>query len=632
MADTTIEKSTGAETPSAAAAAPAMAATPASSSPTATKPKKKKFNKRRLIKPLIWVGIIVLLVIVIAALVNGARNNMKGADEEIYTVTRQDLQVSITGSGVMKPIDQREVVSLISKGTILTAPFEENDVIQEGTLLYTFDRESLENDIEKTKNSIRLSEIEEQSLRETMSDWTVTANASGYITNFKTTTGSNFHTGDSINAGVKLCEINNEEVLHINIPFSETQKSSIYVGQSAQLSSAQYMTSGLYGTVSKVSDAPIYSNDGTETLYNIEIALPNPGAVASGMEFTATIGGMMSPASGVTQMSANDPVSSRESGKISAIYVSEGDYVRPGTPIMRLTNSAVTDAIEKNAINRANLQLTLESQLKQLEDYSITAPISGTVIKKNSKAGDNLSAGATAAVLAAIADTSRMKFTMEIDELDIRKIKLGQEVAVTADATDEEGLVFLGIVTQIMPEGVSTNGVTVFYVEVTIDEPGELGIGMNVNATVVVEDKAAVVQIPIEALIKDKGKTYVRVAESAPTQAPSISPYATPSATPFAMPSSTPDAEPVSPPVYKDRNGNVMPGEMREVVTGVSNRDFIEILSGINEGDKIYIPNVGGSSALEGMMGGGNSPMGGNFGGGGSSSSGGDGPTVRVRE
>ena len=713
--------------------------------------KKKDFDKRRLIKPLVWVGILVVIILIIA-MMSGGGDSTADMAERTYLITRGDLPVNITGSGVMKPIDQRDIVPLISKGKILTAPFEEGDIVSEGALLYTFDSSSLENDIEKTKNSIATSEIDTRSGYETMNDWTITATASGRITNLKTAVGADYRNGDTINAGTKLCDITNDDVLRINIPFSESQKSGIYIGQSAQLSSAQYMTTDLYGKVTDINGTPIRGTDGT-VLYNIEITLNNPGAISSGMEFTAIIDGMVSPASGAAEMSANDPVTSRATGKITNIYVSEGDYVTAGTIIMRLSNSSVTDSLDKNAINRDNLELTLESQQKQLEDYSITAPISGTVIKKTSKAGDNIGASANASILATIADISSMKFTMEIDELDIAKIKLGQEVSVTADALEDTD--FTGSITQIMQEGVSTNGVTVYHVEVTIDKPGELKIGMNVNASVLVEDRRNVIMIPIEALIKQDGNSYVRVAppqegdilagtlDDTPLNTPIIAPSSTPKGmslnddisthdrrsvtdgsgttttysngtvrvernsdgtvpveqnadlyiprdefdrdepsyydgsaygdvlseygdspvreyqyndTPgeestynTSAPSATPSGErkpfftipkgisvtPSSPspapfeshspqddiPVVRGQNGQPMPGELRLVVTGVSNRDFIEIISGLNEGERIYIPNVGGSSALMNMMttNMGNSPMGGNFGGGGGS-------------
>ena len=62
-----------------------------------------------------------------------------------------------------------------------------------------------------------------------------------------------------------------------------------------------------------------------------------------------------------------------------------------------------------------------------------------------------------------------MKFTMDVDELDIAKIQLGQSVDVVADALEDQ--VFIGTITQIIQEGESQNGVTTYPVEVVIDTP-----------------------------------------------------------------------------------------------------------------------------------------------------------------
>ena len=67
---------------------------------------------------------------------------------------------------------------------------------------------------------------------------------------------------------------------------------------------------------------------------------------------------------------------------------------------------------------------------------------------------------------------------------DISKIQLGQSVDVVADALEDQ--VFVGTITQIIQEGESQNGVTTYPVEVVIDTPGDLMIGMNVTATVIV--------------------------------------------------------------------------------------------------------------------------------------------------
>ena len=72
-------------------------------------------------------------------------------------------------------------------------------------------------------------------------------------------------------------------------------------------------------------------------------------------------------------------------------------------------------------------QLSYESSQDQLDEYTITAPISGTVIEKDIKAGDTLeSNNSSSTTLCVIADMSVMTLTIDVDELDIAQLKEGQ--------------------------------------------------------------------------------------------------------------------------------------------------------------------------------------------------------------
>ncbi len=93
------------------------------------------------------------------------------------------------------------------------------------------------------------------------------------------------------------------------------------------------------------------------------------------------------------------------------------------------------------------MKKNLEDAQEMLEDYSITSPISGTVIEKNFKVGDTIDATTSATVMAVVYDMSALEVELQVDELDISKIKVGQEVEITVDALD--GAVFNGSVSRV---------------------------------------------------------------------------------------------------------------------------------------------------------------------------------------
>ena len=97
----------------------------------------------------------------------------------------------------------------------------------------------------------------------------------------------------------------------------------------------------------------------------------------------------------------------------------------------------------------------------QLDNYTITSPISGTVVDKQSKAGDVASSGET---MCTIYDLSYLELEMAVDELDIGKVEVGQEVRITADAL--EGMTFKGYVDKININGTTTGGFTTYPVTI----------------------------------------------------------------------------------------------------------------------------------------------------------------------
>ena len=129
-------------------------------------------------------------------------------------------------------------------------------------------------------------------------------------------------------------------------------------------------------------------------------------------------------------------------------------------------------------------------------DYLITSPISGTIIEKNYKAGDKLESGKT---LCTVFDLSYLKMTMNVDELDVNKVQVGQQVTITADAA--EGQTYTGTVTKVSINGTTTNGVTTYPVTIQIDSFDGLLHGMHVDATIQVESRENGLAVPVGCLL-----------------------------------------------------------------------------------------------------------------------------------
>ena len=162
-------------------------------------------------------------------------------------------------------------------------------------------------------------------------------------------------------------------------------------------------------------------------------------------------------------------------------------------------------ALENTKNSYESMKKNLEDAQEMLEDYSITSPISGTVIEKNFKVGDTIDATTSATVMAVVYDMSALEVELQVDELDISKIKVGQEVEITVDALD--GAVFNGSVSRVGIDGIVAAGVTSFPVTVMITDIGELKPGMNVTADIQIENLEEVLTIPLSAV--SRGNTVI---------------------------------------------------------------------------------------------------------------------------
>ncbi len=244
----------------------------------------------------------------------------------------------------------------------------------------------------------------------------------------------------------------------------------------------------------------------------------------------------------------------------------KGTNVQVGEVLVRFSDTAIRNQLESSSISIQQAQVTLENAMSSLEHYSITAPISGTVVSREVKAGDSLGNGSGTASMAVIYDLSALVFTIPLDELDVSKVSVGQKVDVKVDALG--GRQFEGSVTKISIVGTTEKGKTAYPVTVKIqDPPKELMPGMNVNATIVIANAENVLTVPITA-VQFGDVVYVRDKEGKNNGG------------------EDPEG---APPGFRSVN----------VVTGLSDGKYVEIKSGLNENDEVWLPNEGSSGGPE---------------------------------
>jgi len=150
-----------------------------------------------------------------------------------------------------------------------------------------------------------------------------------------------------------------------------------------------------------------------------------------------------------------------------------------GKVVANLESDALVSQQQQNALSIKNAKLSLDNLTSKLDNYNIKAKMNGTVIKKNVDKNDTLSQ-ANIGNMAVIADLSKIIVKVNVDELDVPKIKVGKAVTLTADADPNKE--YQGTVELVGESGTLVNGVALYEIKIVVTNPETLMPGMNVTA------------------------------------------------------------------------------------------------------------------------------------------------------
>ncbi|MBQ7109145.1 MAG: HlyD family efflux transporter periplasmic adaptor subunit [Clostridia bacterium] len=519
---------------------------------------------------------IIILLLAISAIVFLSAHPKKKIDETTgnteAVVSRMSLAESISGNSVIEANDEYTVVPLVT-GEILRADFEEGDKVQKDQVLYEIDSSDAMNSIKSSNLSIQKAENSSSDARDSIDDLNVTAPFTGTVAEVYVSVG------DDVSPGTKIADIIDTNTIKATIPFNASDAENISSGELAYITLVEN-GNVLEGRVVSVSSGS-QTTGGNMKISYVTIEVSNPGAISEGSGATAMVGEYACNDVGSFEAMSKKTVTSKVNGTIIKVAKVKGDKVAYGESLAKIESESVNNQVRNADISLQEAYLQREKLYDQLDNYTIKAPISGTVVRKNKKAGDKIEGGnaSESNVLAVIYDMSSLCFELSVDELDIKKMAVGQEVTINADAVEDRA--YKGIVENVSINGtIGTNGVTTYPVKIRITDFDEnLLPGMNIEASIVVNKSENTLVVPVNAV--NRGNTvYVKGEKT--------------------------DEKDRAPEGYKTV----------QVETGISNDMFVEIISGLNEGDSVYVtpsaggeqqmmfPGMGGMSGMGGMPGG----------------------------
>lgn len=197
-------------------------------------------------------------------------------------------------------------------------------------------------------------------------------------------------------------------------------------------------------------------------------------------------------------------------------------------------------------------KLSLSDAQQRLQDTTVLAPINGVVAERDVQVGQIIASGINnvggGTTVMKLADLSKIYVLVSVDESDIGNIEVGQQAKITVDS--HPNVVFPGKIVRVATKGTIDTNVVTFEVKVEVSGANQhlLKPEMTANVEIVAAQKEGILLIPVAAIEYGKREHLVSV---------------------------------------QGKNGTT---EERTVKTGISDGEFMEIVSGLSEGEHIIVP------------------------------------------
>lgn len=456
---------------------------------------------------------------------------------------RRDVTNTLSGTGTLNPANTYTVKSLVD-GKVLTGTIEEGNIVEESNVLYTIDSSDASTNFEKAEIAMQQAQ---RSYDKVVDRQYVRAEVAGVVSSLKVTKG------DEVTSGQEVAVIRDSSRMLLTLEFPAADAANFSVGQSAAVT-LDGTFEQLDGTVTSVSGTDALSA-GNLLTRTVTITVKNAGGLTTAQAATASINGVSSIGSATFAYQAERTLTAQAAGTVTSINVQEGSEVAKDDIILGLSGDDLTESIQSASESLRSAEISMQNLQDAMNNYTITAPISGTIIEKDAKVGDAVKAGDT---LCIVYDLSYLEMNINVDELQISSISVGQQVQITADAVPDK--TYVGTVTRVSMKGASNSGTTTYPVTIRIDDTDGLRPGMNANAEIVVAEAKNALVVPNAAVMRG---SYVLVTKDSPSAANADTTMEAPEGFVYVP-----------------------------VKTGVSDDDYTQIVSGIQEGDTIgYDPS-----------------------------------------
>ena len=232
-------------------------------------------------------------------------------------------------------------------------------------------------------------------------------------------------------------------------------------------------------------------------------------------------------------------------GTVSGITARENAKVLSTSGIVTLTDTKTSANYDALLRQREELEETFLDLLTIYRDGALLSKMDGLV--SSVEYDEDTFTSTVENQILTLYPQKQMSVTISVDETDILSLKEGQEAEIEVSSVSEDK--FSGTVTEISKVADTSSGVTQYSAELTLDREEGMLAGMTANVSVHIQGTENALIIPVDALHQNSAAYYVYTAYNSEAHR------------------------------YEGRV---------EVTIGMQNDDYVEITSGLNEGDTVY--------------------------------------------
>jgi HlyD family secretion protein len=457
------------------------------------------------------------------------------ASTDTALVERGNMDRTVYGSGVVEP-EVEHSLYIPTDGIIVELNKEVGDAVEAGEVIAVLSGDQLEDQIDAFQQRQR---DLDQRLRSTSkgASTSITAPVSGRVKLIFA------KKRDPVSAVMRdhnaLCTLSADGLMRVEF---ETDR-DVSIGDAVQLSSSD--TKKVEGTILSVRDGRVaVTVDDRHFPVNADVNVYD--------EDNREIGH--------GRLEINTPVSVTATvGTISGISVDENDKVDRGSRLFSVEDASFSPDYLSLIEDHERVIADLREAEDKRDELAIISPCDGVI---NALTLEEKSAVLEDQLLCKVEEGGRFKVVVNVDELDIPSVAIGQSASVKLTAFNYKS--FDADVSRISAVGVSVNGVTNYPTSLILREAEGIYSGMSANADILVESKQDVLIIPLRALKVDASRTYVTKID--------------------------------------DRDAANIVRQDVEVEVGVVSGSRAEIMGGLSEGDKVELVGSSSSDLVGSMM------------------------------